>query len=134
MIDKAVILTFIFHERLDWFYSYVNKKFNVKESEIKIYENDDKLIVIFKIDKQFKNKLNINKLLPYCIFLHKKNNTYYTINALNKLIIRDFNLFEKIGNINLKDYKIDWGKYDNKLILTSKNDLNIINLVKYNKR
>lgn len=60
---------------------------------------------------------------PNSVILHRKHqtNTIYTINALNRLL-----------EIENSQYDIDWKKYKNKLITTSKNNiLNIYNTQLY---
>lgn len=60
---------------------------------------------------------------PNSVILHRKHqtNTIYTINALNKLL-----------ELENSQYDIDWKKYKNKLITTSKNNiLNIYNTQLY---
>ena len=48
-------------------------------------------------------------------FIFPERLDIYTINALNKIIERDFNLSP--GNINHKSYSIDWDNYQNSMIL-----------------
>jgi formylmethanofuran dehydrogenase subunit C len=50
----------------------------------------------------------------------------YTINALNMLIEYDSN--GDIGNIVYETYKIDWDKYQGKLIITKNNELVLIDI------
>jgi hypothetical protein len=49
-MDKSILLaSFIFPERLDWFVSYLNTKFNIPKDKVFCYKNtedESKLIVI----------------------------------------------------------------------------------------
>ena len=58
--------------------------------------------------------------------IHKKGKTFFTINGLNKLIEKIYKL--EPGNIQYKDYQINWKNYDNKLIMIKEKKLYIINL------
>ena len=71
---------------------------------------------------------NIKTKLKNTIQIHKKSNSFYTINALNKLIQRDFNLVD--GNIEYKSYSIDWDKYQDKLFLLKEGELLIQDIKK----
>ena len=73
-------------------------------------------------------KINIRKELPRTVQIHKKGNTFFTINALNRLIERDHDI--KGGNINYKQYEIDWEKYRDKIILLKEDNLEILDLNK----
>lgn len=53
--------------------------------------------------------------------IHKKGTTFYTINALNKLIEREYDLMP--GNVNYKDYSIDWEKYQDTFLLLQNDEL-----------
>lgn len=55
--------------------------------------------------------------------LHTKQGSLFSMNALNKLI-------EQENGAPSKDYKIDWSKYDGKLIVMKKNLLNIMKITK----
>ena len=56
------------------------------------------------------------------ISLHRKkqSNTLYTINALNEVIR------EKNGGVLDKSFQVDWGEFQNSLLLTNDSGLNII--------
>lgn len=129
-MDKTILLaSFIFPERLEWFYGYLLTKFGIKKDKIFIYKNLDdesKAIVTFKLTLIDGVKIDLNRLFPNTIPVHKKGNAIYTINALNKLIEHESQL--SVGNINYKDYQIDWDKYQNKIILNNKDELIIYNI------
>ena len=52
--------------------------------------------------------------------------TFFTINSLNKLIEKEFNLDN--GNVDYKNYQIDWDKYKNTMISLKNNNLEILPL------
>jgi len=72
--------------------------------------------------------LNVSQSRSETIQIHKKGLTFFTINALNKLIEKEFNL--KSGNIDYKSHEIDWEKFKNKLILLKNGELDILDLKK----
>ena len=82
----------------------------------------------FKLSIPEDKPLNLKDLFPSAVPIHKKGNTLYTINALNKLIEEKFP--ESVGNINNKSVKIDWDEYQNKMILTNGNELSIFNITR----
>jgi len=131
-MDKTILLaSFIFPERLEWFLDYLENKFSIARDKVFVYKNLDdesKLIVTLKFKLKEGNKVNFKALFPSAILIHKRGNAIYTINALNKLI-------ESIcegdsGNIDHKSVKVDWHKYQNKLILSNNNKLAIFNINK----
>lgn len=129
MNRTLLLASFIFPERLDWFLEYLEDRFNIPKNRVFIFKNLDdesKLMVTFKFTLKGGKKVNLKKLFPNAIPIHKKGNAIYTINALNKLIEKESGL--DIGNINYKAFKIDWDKYQNRLILTNKNGLNIFKI------
>ena len=130
MINKTILLaTFIFPERLEWFLDYLDDKFEISRDNVFVFKNLDdesKVMVTFKLVLIGGKRIDLKSVFPNAIPIHKKGNAIYTINALNKLIERDNNL--EVGNIEYKQYKIDWSNYQNKLILLNKNDLTIYNI------
>lgn len=126
-MNKTILLaSFIFPERLEIFLNYLEERFDIPRDKVFIFENLDdplKIMVTFKLVIKDGKRINIRKVLPNTIPIHKKGNAIYTINALNKLIEHESGL-EK-GNINYKDYKIDWDEYQNKLILVTNNELKL---------
>jgi hypothetical protein len=131
-MDKTILLaSFIFPERVDWFLSYLEAKFDIPKSQVFCYKNLDdesKVILTFRITIPDGKKLNLKELFPSAIPINKKGNALYTINALNKLIetLND----GKIGNIEYKSFKIDWDKYQNKLILITDEELRFFNITR----
>jgi hypothetical protein len=125
MNRTILIASFIFPERLDWFFQYLNDKFSIPKDKVFVYKNLDdesKLIVTFRFVLQDNKRVNFKSLFPNSVLIHKKGNALYTINALNKLIESQS---DNIGNIDYKSHIIDWSEYQNKLLLTNKDKLNI---------
>lgn len=62
--------------------------------------------------------------LPKSIMVHRKKetNTIYTINALNELIMNINN-----GVLD-KHYPIDWGRYENSILLKKQDGLKILKI------
>jgi len=126
-MNKTILLaSFIFPERVEWFLSYLDAKFNITKDKVFCYKNLDdesKLIITFKIILPEGKKINLKDLFPSAVPIHKKGNALYTINALNKLI--DQELGDNAGNIDYRTFKINWEEYQNKMILINGKDLRI---------
>lgn len=124
-MDKTILLSsFIFPERVEWFLSYLEVKFNITKDKVFCYKNledESKVIMTFKIIIPEGKFLNLKDLFPSAIPIHKKGDALYTINALNKLI--EIEAGDSVGNIDHKSVKIDWNKYQNQLIVINGNDL-----------
>ena len=129
-MDKSILLaSFIFPERLDWFVSYLNTKFNIPKDKVFCYKNpedESKLIVTFKIKLVEGKKIDLKSLFPNATIIHKKGLCFYTINALNKLI--ESKSDATLGNIDHKSIKIDWSEYQNTMILIDNKNLVILPL------
>jgi hypothetical protein len=130
MTDKILLGTFTNKEKLNDFYERLEKSYSLKKENTFIFSiNDsDNLMVTFKLNSGESVKKNIKSNLRGTIQIHKKGECFYTINALNKLIQKEFNLSE--GNINYKTYTIDWDKYQNKLLLVKDDILHIQDIKK----
>ena len=124
-MDKTILLaSFIFPERVEWFLSYLEAKFNITKDKVFCYKNLDdesKVIMTFKLVIPEGKHLNLKDLFPSAIPIHKKGNALYTINALNKLINQQTGT--SLGNSDNKSVKVNWDDYQNKLILTNGEEL-----------
>jgi hypothetical protein len=129
-MNKTLILaTFIFPERLEWFLEYLETKFDIDRKKVFVFQNLDdesKLIVTFKLVLKDGKKINLKKYFPSPIIIHKKGNALYTINALNMLIEKESGMDK--GNIDYKSFKIDWDKYQDRLILNNHDKLTIFKI------
>ena len=94
---------------------------NQKEN-VFFFKTEEDYLLTYKINIDVEHKINIKKELPKTIQVHKKGDTIFTINALNKLIEQESGLG---GNVNYKEYKIDWEKFKNKIILLKGDNLEI---------
>jgi hypothetical protein len=129
MNKTVLIASFIFPERIEWFLNYLEVKFNIEKSKIFCYKNlddDSKVIITFKITVPNGERLNFKDLFPNAVIIHKKGNSLYTINALNKLI--DEKYPESKGNTDHKNVKIDWAEYQDKMITLNGETLSILNI------
>ena len=129
-MDRSIILaSFVFPERLETFLIYLEKRFKIERDRIFVYDNENeptKKIVTYKVFLRGGNKVDLKSIFPSTIIVHKKGECFYTINALNRLIEREHNLEE--GNVDHKNYQIEWDKFQNKMILTNKEGLVINNI------
>lgn len=130
-MQKKVILlaTFTTHEYLENFLYKLYKQFGVKKKSVFLFETDnEEIILTYRLFLNFDEKINIRKELPKTVQIHKKGTTFFTINALNKLIETEYDLPK--GNVNYSSYEIDWSKYENTMISLRNNNLEILPLNK----
>jgi hypothetical protein len=130
-MQKKVILlaTFISDEYLDKFLYKLYKQFGVKKQSVFIFETKDKEIILtYRLFLNFDEKINIRKELPKTVQIHKKGTTFFTINSLNRLIEKEYDLPK--GNTDYSRYEIDWSKYENTMISLRNNNLEILDLNK----
>ena len=127
MQQKILLLaSFLKAENLDNFLIKIKKKFGVKKENVFFFKTENEgYILTYKIHIDIDNKVDIKKELHKTIQVHKKGDTIFTINALNKLIERESGLG---GNVNYKEYKINWDDYKNKIILLKGDNLEITNI------
>jgi hypothetical protein len=132
-MQKKVILvaTFIKLEDLDVFLNKLKDKFGIHEKSVFTFETEGgELVLTYRIFLGMGEKINLRKELSKTIQIHKKGTTFFTINSLNKLIERDFNLTS--GNIDYSGYNVDWEKYNNMIITIRNNNLEILPIKKKN--
>jgi hypothetical protein len=129
-MDRSIILaSFVSTERLETFLDYLIKRFKMNRDRIFVYKNEDEPtqnIVTYKVFLKNGKRVDLKSIYPTTIIVHKKGECFYTINALNSLIEREHNLDS--GNIEHKNYQIDWEKFQNKMILTNKEGLVVNNI------
>ena len=132
-MNKSILLAcFIFPERLDWFLSYLETKFNVTKDKVYCYSNlkdESKIILTFKLTLPEGKKIDLKNLFPNAVIIHKKGTAFYTINALNKLI--ESKIGDSIGNIDYKSYQVDWSEYQDKMILIDNKELIVLDLKRF---
>ena len=130
-MQKKVILlaTFTTHEYLENFLYKLYKQFGVKKQSVFLFETKDKEIILtYRLFLNFDEKINIRKELPKTVQIHKKGTTFFTINSLNRLIEKEYDLPK--GNTDYSRYEIDWSKYENTMISLRNNNLEILDLNK----
>ena len=133
-MQKKILLvaTFVNDDYLDKFLFKIYKRFNVSKKSVFVFETDNgELLLTYRIYLEIGKSIDIRKEIPKTVQIHKKGTTFFTINALNQLIIRDHDLYD-MGNIDYKNYAVDWGNYENCLILLKNNELDILPLTKKN--
>tara|TARA_R110001592_G_scaffold84174_4_gene249106 strand:- start:1426 stop:1851 length:426 start_codon:yes stop_codon:yes gene_type:complete len=104
-------------------------RFNVKTENIfthTIKENEKRYFITYKISLDYEGRKLFRKSIKNTFPIHKKSTCYFTINGLNKLIEEIHEL--KSGNINHKEYKIEWKEYEGKLIMSKEKRAHIITL------
>tara|TARA_R100000697_G_scaffold26702_2_gene35262 strand:+ start:2241 stop:2615 length:375 start_codon:yes stop_codon:yes gene_type:complete len=119
----------VIEDKVESFVKYLNKRFNLSPEKIFIYtspEEKDKKILTFRVYLRDGKKINTKTFFPTTIIVHKKGECFYTINALNKLI--DKEVGEDRGNINYKEYQIDWDNYQDKMLIVKNNELTIMDI------
>jgi hypothetical protein len=130
MQKKTILVaTFIKLENLNVFLDKLKNDFDINKKSVFIFETENSdLILTYKIFLNVDEKINLKKELTKTIQIHKKGNTFFTINSLNRLIERDFDLVS--GNIDYSNYQIEWEKYENTMISLKNNNLEILQLKK----
>jgi hypothetical protein len=126
MKTNKLIAVFVFKERIDSFISFLLINFNITKNKVfcfKVLNDENKYLVTFKIDLT-KINISLKTKFPQFLTIHKKVSTFYTINALNKLIE------ELIGpsDVDKKTVMINWSEYKNKVILLKDNELSILDI------
>lgn len=126
MKSKKLIAVFIFKERIDLFLSFLYDNFNITKDKVfcfNVLNDENKYLITFKLDLT-KNNVNFKIKFPQFLTIHKKGSTFYTINALNKIIE------ELIGpsDVDKKTVMINWLEYQNKVIFLTNKELSILDI------
>lgn len=127
--DKMYLLaSFIPKTRIDWFLGFLEHKFKITKDKVFLYdikENEFEYLVTFKISRE--KKIDFRSNFDNVIIISKKDDCIFSINGLNKLIEYETG----IDSANRSDnYRVDFSKYKNTLILTKNNELIIYNVSK----
>jgi hypothetical protein len=122
---KTLLLaSFVKKRYLDRFLHDLSENHNIKKDKVFVFDlNEDTYLLTYKLKIDLGVRFDIRREIPKTIQIHKKRLTFFTINALNRLIERDSGLMD--GNINHKEHQVDWGKYENKLVLLKNDRLEI---------
>jgi len=127
--DKSITLaSFVYLDKVESFKKYILKRFGIEIEKIFHYNCNDenKTILTYRVYLKEHEKIDLKSFFPTTIIVHKKGECFYTINALNLLIESLSDIAS--GNINYKDYKIDWDNYQNKMILSNRGNLKIMGI------
>ena len=128
-VKIMTLASFVNEDKVESFIKYLSKRFNLNSEKIFIYnspEEKGKKILTFRVYLREGKKINTKTFFPTTIIVHKKGECFYTINALNKLI--DEEVGENKGNINHKEYQIDWDKYQDKMLIVKNKELIIMDI------
>jgi hypothetical protein len=130
MQKKTILVaTFIKLEHLDDFLGKLKDKLGINEKSVFIFETENNdLVLTYRIFLSMGEKIDLRKEFNKTIQIHKKGDTFFTINSLNKLIERDFNLTS--GNVDYSNYEVEWEKYENTIITLRNNNLEILPIKK----
>lgn len=132
MKNNLLLVTFLNSNTLDSFLRFLYKKFGIKKRSVfpfKSLEDEDKIFVTFKVFLDEEEKIDLKTIFRNTSLIHKKGSTFYTINALNKLIEKENDLMP--GNINYKDFTINWENYQNTFLLIQNGELVIKSVEKF---
>jgi hypothetical protein len=127
----VTLASFVLNEKIEGFKKYLFKRFKISTTSIFTYlidNNKEKQLITFRIYLDEGKKIDTNSFFPTTIIVHKRGDCFYTINALNKLI--EHEIGGEVGNINYKEYKIDWDKYQGKILTTQDKELIIMDIVR----
>lgn len=129
-----LIASFVPKTNIDWFFQYVNEKFNIKKENIFVYEIENEptdYLLTFKIKNT--KKIDLKFHFSNATIVNIKNGCVFSINGLNRLVDLEMACEEnKDVIIDPINYKINWESYKNKLILSNKSNLIIKNIKKIN--
>lgn len=103
-------------------FAQLKNVFKMNLNTIRIYEISENDYEYF-ITIQVSNKEKYLEKIENSTVIHVKNNCFFSINALNKLIINE------CGYVN-KDYKVDFKKYKDCLIMLTNGELAITKINK----
>ena len=126
MKNSLLLVTFLNSNTLEGFLGFLYKKFGIKKRSVFVFkstEDEDKIFATFKVFLDEQEKLDLKSVFRNTSLIHKKGTTFYTINALNKLIEKEYDLVP--GNINYKEYSIEWENYQNTFLLIQNDELMI---------
>jgi hypothetical protein len=107
----------------------LENNFNVPTKNIFVHtikEEEERYFITYKISLDYEERKSFRKRVKNTFPIHKKSTCYFTINGLNKLIENIYQL--ESGNINHKEYKINWKEYEGKLIMSKEKQVYIITL------
>ena len=119
-----LLCTFTTHSKLNLIIDSIIDSYTILFDKIYVFQNEDdagQLICTYNIE-MVEDYYDGDEAISGTISLHRKkqSNTLYTINALNEAI-RSLN-----NGVLDKSFAIPWENYQNNLLLTNEEGLNII--------
>ena len=124
MKNNLLLVTFLNSNTLEGFLRFLYKKFGIKKRSVFVFkstDDEDKIFATFKVFLDEEEKLDLKSIFRNTSLIHKKGSTFYTINALNKLIETEYGLND--SNVNHKDFAVDWESYQNTFLLIQNDEL-----------
>jgi len=119
LILIQLICLFTSEDILNHTVSMISKTYEVVYGRIFVLsiKESEELVCSFNVEKEKQYKQ-----LPGAMLVHRKKdtNTLYTINSLNALIRKENN------GISDSKFSVDWTKFANSLLVTSNNDLKVL--------
>tara|TARA_R100000900_G_scaffold49993_1_gene40135 strand:- start:749 stop:1180 length:432 start_codon:yes stop_codon:yes gene_type:complete len=128
-IKKSYLLgTFVIKNELKKVFNLLERGFEVGKNGIFVHQTneEDKLFITYKVKITNSEKKDFRKRIKNSLPIHKKGSCFFTINGLNKLIEKVYDLTP--GNIKHSEYQIKWSDYKDKFIMIKENELHIIPL------
>ena len=128
-IKKSYLLgTFVIKNELKKVFNLLERGFEVDINSIFVHQTneEDKLFITYKVKITNSEKKDFRKRIKNSLPIHKKGSCFFTINGLNKLIEKVYDLTP--GNIKHSEYQIKWSDYKDKFIMIKENELHIIPL------
>tara|TARA_R110000765_G_scaffold424583_1_gene535693 strand:+ start:306 stop:731 length:426 start_codon:yes stop_codon:yes gene_type:complete len=126
---SSLVGTFIQKDQYEKFTHKLNDDFKVPTKKIFVHtikEEEEKYFITYKVSLDYEERKLFRKTIRNTFPIHKKSTCYFTINGLNKLIESIYKL--ESGNINHKEYEIQWKEYEGKLIMAKEKKAYIITL------
>lgn len=123
--NNSIIGTFVRKEDVSEFIDELYDYYGIRKSSVFVFaidSNDEEYIVTFKSDGEYTK-------LENSTVMHIKNGSLFSINALNRLIER-----EKPYGVPNSEYRLDWSKYKDKLIIVTNGELVVSNIEKLDTR
>jgi hypothetical protein len=124
MLDETSILAFFIRkDRINDFFSFMEKNYGIKKERMYVYRiegNELEIFLTFKFNRYERIKYTREWGKP--VHVHIKNNSVFTINALN-MYIETLNGNIDPGNFDHRQIKIDWEKLRNTLLMSVNGEL-----------
>lgn len=116
---KLLLCTFVKNHLIDKKIATIKERFDLQSDlfVLGLKDREDESIITYNITPDF----NYKDKIKHTINLHRKKetNTLYTINALNEIIKREN------GELD-ETYEVNWEDYENSLVITGNDGLNVI--------